>query len=266
MAIGFVGLSLLILLFAPPERPQPAPVCDVGVDVDRASAAGRVQSVTPEPRRRHRRLSPRPPTSNTTSQCAGWLLRAPCRFRRRHARQSRSPHRRRHRRRRLRDQSPASVAPSPTRTAVQPPARHRRSAAGRAARAGAAVRRRLATPSPSRRVQRRSRSPSPTPAGAESLHARRCTTSASRTTTTRSLTTARCSNRTTRAPRRTTTSGCSYMDRGQLDDAVRQFERAIAIDARHVTAHNNLGVAFMRLESPRQRRRRVSRRADGRAP
>ena len=25
MAIGFVGLSLLIVLFAPPERPQPAP-------------------------------------------------------------------------------------------------------------------------------------------------------------------------------------------------------------------------------------------------
>ena len=41
--------------------------------------------------------------------------------------------------------------------------------------------------------------------------------------------------------------GLLFLDRQQIDDAVRQFQRAIAIDPRHVTAHNNLGVALMRL-------------------
>ena len=102
--------------------------------------------------------------------------------------------------------------------------------------------------------------------GAESLRARRCTTSASGTSTTRSRTTARCSNRTTRAPRCTTTSGCCTWIAGSWTMRCEQFQRAIAIDPRHVTAHNNLGVAFMRLEPTRRRGRRIPRRAGRRAP
>src|SRR5581483_10344473 len=40
--------------------------------------------------------------------------------------------------------------------------------------------------------------------------------------------------------------GLLYQDRGSLDDAVKQFQRAIALDPSYVMAHNNLGVALMR--------------------
>ena len=41
--------------------------------------------------------------------------------------------------------------------------------------------------------------------------------------------------------------GLLHQDRGELDEAVRQFQRAIAIDPKYVKAHNNLGVAQLRL-------------------
>jgi Tfp pilus assembly protein PilF len=44
--------------------------------------------------------------------------------------------------------------------------------------------------------------------------------------------------------------GLLYLDHGRPDDAVREFQRAIALDPRHVTAHNNLGVAYMRQNRP----------------
>jgi Tfp pilus assembly protein PilF len=38
-----------------------------------------------------------------------------------------------------------------------------------------------------------------------------------------------------------------YQDHGQLDDALAQYQRAIAINPRYVKAHNNLGVVLMRM-------------------
>ena len=40
--------------------------------------------------------------------------------------------------------------------------------------------------------------------------------------------------------------GLLYDERGQRDDAVKQFQRAIAINPTYVKAHNNLGVSLMR--------------------
>jgi len=37
--------------------------------------------------------------------------------------------------------------------------------------------------------------------------------------------------------------GLLYQDRGETDEAVKQFQRAITIDPRYVKAHNNLGVS-----------------------
>jgi Tfp pilus assembly protein PilF len=36
-----------------------------------------------------------------------------------------------------------------------------------------------------------------------------------------------------------------YQDRGQIDDAVKEFQQAIALDPKYVRAHNNLGVSLM---------------------
>ena len=44
--------------------------------------------------------------------------------------------------------------------------------------------------------------------------------------------------------------GLLYQDRGQMDDAVREFQRAIAIDPSYVKPHNNLGVVHLRLNRP----------------
>jgi tetratricopeptide (TPR) repeat protein len=39
--------------------------------------------------------------------------------------------------------------------------------------------------------------------------------------------------------------GLLYRDKGLLDEAVREFQRALFIDSGYVTAHNNLGVALL---------------------
>jgi len=44
--------------------------------------------------------------------------------------------------------------------------------------------------------------------------------------------------------------GLLDQDQGQTDEAIAQFQRAIAIDPRYVKAHNNLGVALMRTGQP----------------
>ena len=78
------------------------------------------------------------------------------------------------------------------------------------------------------------------------ISASRSTTSASATSTTPSRSTARCSTATRRAPRCTTTWDCSIRIGGQLDDAVKEFQKAIESIRKYVRAHNNLGVALLR--------------------
>ena len=39
--------------------------------------------------------------------------------------------------------------------------------------------------------------------------------------------------------------GLLYRDKGLLEDAVKEFQRAIAIQPRYARAHNNLGVVYL---------------------
>ena len=63
IAIGFVGLSILILLFAPPERPQSVPVA-TSASTSASERPRPLQSVTPKPASPPPPASP-PSTSNT---------------------------------------------------------------------------------------------------------------------------------------------------------------------------------------------------------
>ena len=40
--------------------------------------------------------------------------------------------------------------------------------------------------------------------------------------------------------------GLLYQDRGRLDDAMKEFQQAIALDPKYMRAHNNFGVALLR--------------------
>jgi Tfp pilus assembly protein PilF len=41
--------------------------------------------------------------------------------------------------------------------------------------------------------------------------------------------------------------GLISVEQGRLDEAVREYQRAIALDPKYVKAHNNLGVVYMRM-------------------
>jgi Tfp pilus assembly protein PilF len=44
--------------------------------------------------------------------------------------------------------------------------------------------------------------------------------------------------------------GLISLEQGRPDDAVREYQRAIALDPKYVKAHNNLGVVYMRMNRP----------------
>jgi Tfp pilus assembly protein PilF len=44
--------------------------------------------------------------------------------------------------------------------------------------------------------------------------------------------------------------GLINLEQARSDDAIREYQRAIALDPKYVKAHNNLGVVYMRMNRP----------------
>jgi Tfp pilus assembly protein PilF len=240
MAIGFVGLSLLILLFAPPERPQPAPVTSSS-----ARAMGQPPTVVPS----SEIAAPTPPTRVPSPPAVPPPSAAPARGLSASVSQG-APH-----------PAPSRpVAPSAsqprstvnTRSTPQLPvvaAQPERATAPHVAGATAPTVR--AAP-PSEAPQREAPAvvmSAPAPATpnhfALGLYYQRIADYDNALAQYRALL-----EQNDASAEGHNNLGLLLLDRQQLDDAVRQFERAVAIDPRHVTAHNNLGVVFMRLNRP----------------
>jgi Tfp pilus assembly protein PilF len=240
MAIGFVGLSLLILLFAPPERPQPAPVTSSSARAIQppATVAPTFETAAPTPPAR----VPSPPAVPPPSAAPAGGLPASV--------------------------SPGAPAPAPSKPVAPPASQPRatvntrstpqrpvaaaqpeRATAPQAARAtGPTVRAFPPSEAPQREVPPVVMS-APTPATpnhfALGLYYQRIADYENALAQYRALL-----EQNDASAEGHNNLGLLLMDRQQLDDAVRQFERAVAIDPRHVSAHNNLGVAFMRLNRP----------------
>jgi Tfp pilus assembly protein PilF len=232
MAFGFVGLSLLILFFAPPERPQPASAAP--------SAAAR-GTRAPAPGVRQEPTIPEPPAiapNLTVTPTPGSVGRA-----------SKVP-------------PPPGEPPRATASPVVP--QQTASAASPIARSTIVPQARLTRPTretsappptapvvPKPAPPRSEPVPNPASAAAEpnhftlGLYYQRLADYDNALTQYRALL-----EQNDASAEGHNNLGLLYLDRGQPDDAVRQFQRAIVIDPRHVTAHNNLGVAFMRLNRP----------------
>jgi Tfp pilus assembly protein PilF len=238
MAIGFVGLSLLILLFAPPERLQPAPVTSSSARAMGQPPATNVPS--------SQTAVPTPPTRVPSPLAVPPLSAEPARG------LSASV-------------SQGAPAPAPSKLVVPPASQPRaavntqstpqrpvvgaepeRATAPQAARATA----RTARTAPASEAPQREVPPvvmsAPTPATpnhfALGLYYQRIADYDNALAQYRAFL-----EQNDASAEGHNNLGLLLLDRQQLDDAVRQFERAVAIDPRHVTAHNNLGVAFMRL-------------------
>jgi Tfp pilus assembly protein PilF len=236
MAIGFVGLSLLILFFAPPERPQPGgpPAPAVARPAARQPAA----DVHPRPQ------DVPPPASSPSGQAVAGSPAATS------------------------TAAPAAAAttrverpPSTTRTAervasADSPVAPRDRSPQRPEPAGSRLPERAAgLPQVSSAPGQRSEpppvtaTPSPVPPQPDhfalGLHYQRASDYDNALAQYRALL-----EQNDASAEGHNNLGLLYLDRNQLDEAVRQLQRAIAIDPAHVTAHNNLGVALLRQNRP----------------